>query len=160
MNKFRKSEQTRYKGSHPSPHSVEVDAPFYEDPQKKQLNRKLFDECAEQQVDVFPPQKITSAQLRRFFGDIKNLYLRVQRGADWLQIEPLFRMVKSRALYAHNRGNIPREFKDFLTKNIDKVKDSKDFEVFVRYFEAIVGFAYGKGKVKNERQERLENKKD
>jgi CRISPR/Cas system CSM-associated protein Csm2 small subunit len=53
-------------------------------------------------------------------------------------------------MYAKGRSNgtIPDEFCAFLTDNIDKVKDQRDFEAFALYFEAVVGYMYGKGLVK------------
>jgi len=57
-------------------------------------------------------------------------------------------MGKSKAMYAKGTGKIENEFCVFLTTNIDKIKDQKDFEAFVLYFEAVLGYAYGKGMVK------------
>jgi len=54
-------------------------------------------------------------------------------------------MVKSKAMYAKGTGRIESEFCSFMMTNIDKVKDQKDFEAFVKYFEAVLGYAYGKG---------------
>ncbi len=125
-----------------------LDVKFYTDAEKKILSSTLLDSDAEKQADALHT-KISSAQTRKFFGEIKNLYLRLKQGRQWAELEPVFRMIKSKAYYASKSGNskIPDEFRAFITDNVDRVKDQKDFEAFVMYFEAVLGFAYGKGLV-------------
>lgn len=129
----------------PAPKAVDVN--FFTDPEKKSVNPTLLDTDAEKQAGELHGA-INSAQIRRFFGEIKNLYLRMQQGRAWSELEPFVRMVKSKAMYAQGTNRIPPAFCAFLTTNIDKVKDQKDFEAFVLYFEAVLGFAYGKGLVR------------
>jgi len=124
-----------------------IDVTFYENKAENRINPTLLDRDAEAQADALH-RSINSAQIRRFFGEIKNIYLRLEQKKEWTQLEPLFRMVKSKALYALGTSRIPREFCSFLTENIDKVKDEQDFRAFVLYFEAVLGFAYGKGLVR------------
>jgi CRISPR-associated protein Csm2 len=122
---------------------------FYNDSSKKTINPTLLDSDAEKQADMLH-SKISSAQTRKFFGEVKNLYLRLKQGRSWSELEPVFRMLKSKAFYASKAGNakIPDEFRAFITDNVDRVKDEEDFKAFVMYFEAVLGFAYGKGLVK------------
>ncbi len=122
---------------------------FFEDQDKKRINPTLLDKDAEKQADQLH-EAVGSAQLRRFFGEVKNLSLRMKQGRTWSELEPFVRMVKSKAMYAKGRSNgtIPDEFRAFLTDNIDRIKDQKDFEAFALYFEAVVGYMYGKGLVK------------
>lgn len=131
----------------PAPQSKALDVTFYEG---DRINPKLLDECAEKQAKMLH-EKINSAQLRKFFGEIKNLYLRLENGRKWQDLEHLFRMIKSKAYYSSKTGGnscIPDSFRAFITDNVDKVKNEKDFRAFVMYFEAVVGFAYGMGLVK------------
>ena len=89
---------------------------------------------------------LTPAQLRRFYGDFKQLQKKV--GAQGFnRVKPLIKMVKSKAAYSANPNNrkIPDAFKDFLEKNVDAINDEKDFEAFMLHFEAVVGFFYGQG---------------
>lgn len=89
---------------------------------------------------------ITSSQLRRFFGELRQLEKKVNdRGFD--AVIPLIKMVKSKASYAANpsKQKIPNSFKDFLFKNINEIHSRKDFEAFMLHFEAVVGFLYGMG---------------
>ncbi|HOM62093.1 MAG TPA: type III-A CRISPR-associated protein Csm2 [Anaerohalosphaeraceae bacterium] len=124
-----------------------VEVKFYKDPEKKLINPDLLDKDAEKQASELHA-KINSAQIRRFFGEVKNLYFRLKEGRPWEELEPFVRMLKSKALYAAGTGRIPEEFCAFIKDNIDRIKDSKDFEAFVLYFEAVLGYAYGKGMVK------------
>lgn len=133
----------------PRPAAKAIDVKFFTDHEKRGINPTLLDRDAEAQAGQLHEQ-IGSAQLRRFFGEVKNLSLRMQQGRTWAELEPFVRMVKSKAMYAKGRSNgtIPDEFRAFLTDNIDKVKDQRDFEAFALYFEAVVGYMYGKGLVK------------
>ncbi|CAN2041135.1 CRISPR-associated protein Csm2 [Candidatus Magnetomoraceae bacterium gMMP-15] len=89
-------------------------------------------------------ESLTSAQLRRFFGEFKQLEKKAAAmGFD--KVKPLIKMVKSKATYAANPSNrkIPESFKKFLIDNINEIKTKKDFEAFMLHFEAVVGFFYG-----------------
>jgi len=129
------------------PPAKAVDVRFYLDPEKKTLNPSLLDADAEKQASELHT-KINSAQIRRFFGEVKNLSLRLQQGRAWKDLEPFVRMLKSKALYAQGTERIPAQFRAFLTDNIDKIRDQKDFEAFVLYFESVLGYLYGKGMVR------------
>lgn len=137
--------QTGAREPQPVPKAVSVT--FYRDSEKKILNPDLLDKDAEKQASELHT-KINSAQIRRFFGEVKNLSLRLQQGRPWKDLEPFVRMLKSKALYAKGTERIPPHFSAFLTDNIDKIKDQKDFEAFVLYFESVLGYLYGKGMVK------------
>jgi len=87
---------------------------------------------------------LSSAQLRRFFGEFRQLEKKVNL-MGFEKVKPLIKMVKSKASYAANPSNpkIPSSFKTFLTANIDEINGEKDFEAFMLHFEAVVGFFYG-----------------
>lgn len=120
----------------------------------------LYDELAEKQADAF--SGVNSNQLRKFFGDVKDLYRRytamvsdkseAQRDEIYQNhISPLFRMMRSKVAYATRPGGqsqLPGDFADFVSGGVAKVHSAQDFEKFVRHFEAVVGFMYGKEKVK------------
>ena len=87
---------------------------------------------------------LSSAQLRRFFGEFRQLEKKV-KAMGFERVKPLIKMVKSKASYAANPANpkIPAAFKNFLVKNINEIQTEKDFEAFMLHFEAVVGFFYG-----------------
>lgn len=122
---------------------------------------ELFDSLAEKQAEQFQAS-VKSSQLRRFFGEVKDLYRQLEALTAGVgdqtehariyreQIEPRFKMVRSKVSYAGRPGGqakIPAEFASFLTGCIQKVGNHEQFRLFVLHFEAVVGFMYGKGKV-------------
>lgn len=132
-------------------------AKVYFDP--KCSDAELFDTLAEQQCDAL--EKINSTQLRRFFGEIKDLYRRFSsltvacdpeetQEVYQTTIEPLFKMVRSKVSYATRAGGqskLNEKFARMLSEGIAKVNDPEQFRRFVLHLEAVVGFMYGKGKV-------------
>ena len=93
---------------------------------------------------------LNSAQLRKFYNDFKQLEKKVAK-QDFEKVKPLIKMVKSKASYASNPSNqkIPPQFKQFLINNVDSINSKEEFEAFMLYFEAVVGFYYGKEGVSN-----------
>jgi CRISPR-associated protein Csm2 len=87
---------------------------------------------------------LTTTQLRRFFGEFRQLEKKVN-AVGFEKVKPLIKMVKSKALYAANpdKPKIPPSFASFLIENIDQIKEKRDFEAFMLHFEAVVGFFYG-----------------
>jgi len=94
--------------------------------------------------DLDANKSLSSAQLRRFFNEFKQLEKKVKiEGFE--KIKPLIKMGKSKAAYAFNpkKPKIPSAFKDFLVNNINEINSEKDFQAFMLHFEAVVGFFYG-----------------
>lgn len=134
---------------------VTPSAPPVFDPAKN--HAELVDELAEAQADLI--QRINSSQLRRFFGEAKDLYRRLETSGNNAPqqdeiykkaIEPQFRMMRSKASYAWRNGEggkskIPGSFHSFIENGVRKVKTAGDFIKFIQHFEAVVGFIYGKG---------------
>jgi len=114
----------------------------------------LVDSLAEKQANmIVEGENLNSSQLRRFFGDIKSLYWQLEQGVDYTtRIEPRFKMMRSKAAYAHRTGQSPRSkisdaFYRFISEGVSRVRNQDDFRAFVQHFEAVVGFLYGSGKV-------------
>jgi len=91
-----------------------------------------------------PGSTLSSAQLRRFFNEFRQLEKKVNL-MGFEKVKPLIKMVKSKASYAANPSNpkIPESFRDFLIKNVDAINAEQDFRAFMLHFEAVVGFYYG-----------------
>jgi CRISPR type III-A-associated protein Csm2 len=145
-------------GSNPrQEHRTNVQVLF--DPGKP--DAELFDALAEKQAEQL---QINSNQLRRFFGELKELYRQFnalvaneagdekkQEAVYRLKIEPRFKMIRSKVAYATRAGGqskLPAEFAQFFQEGIQKVTDHRQFVRFVMHVEAVVGFMYGKGKVR------------
>jgi CRISPR-associated protein Csm2 len=115
------------------------------------IRSELLDEEAKSLAKSFIARKrneksLTSAQLRRFFGEFRQLEKKV-KVIGFEKVKPLIKMVKSKASYAANPKNqkIPQSFKKFLIENIDEINTQEDFKAFMLHFEAVVGFFYGEG---------------
>lgn len=123
----------------------------YFDPAKLQI--ELVDTLAERQADELGQAgKITRSQLRRFFGEVKDLHRRLAGGRNYHeQVEPQFKMLRSKAYYARRRQGqqqISPEFCGFIENAVQKVTNEQEFRLFVSHFEAVMGFLYGKDLVK------------
>ncbi len=123
------------------------------------LRAELFDTEAKKLAERFGPRggfdKVSSAQLRRFFGDVRELETKIKKEIDiksdneqaegWSKHIPLIKMLKSKLAYSMGRGVIPRSFAAMLSKAIDQIKTPRDFNGFVLFFESIVGYYFGEG---------------
>lgn len=114
---------------------------------------ELYDTLAEQQAEKYKEQEISSSQLRKFFGEVKDLYRRLQQDPErWdREIKPRFKKLRSMAMYLcppeRSKQKIPERFRDFIMACVERVQTKDEFCKFVLHFEALVGFMYGKGKV-------------
>ena len=128
---------------------------------KEAMNPELVTTFAEAQAKLFYPPNtpdkpargsvVTSAQLRRFYGDVKGLERSWQNSPDerkeeaFLRILPLIKLLKAKSAYAYKRQLVNKSFMDWIWANVDAINDEKDFKAFLLYFEAVVGFCYGNG---------------
>jgi CRISPR-associated protein Csm2 len=143
-------------GYPPKSQDPQPDAPiaFYSDKEKTKLKADVFSDHAEKTADKIRDE-LNSAQLRRFFGEMKGYYQRWKNLSKsdeaFTTIFPLIKLMKSKVFYAVNpkKRKIPNSFANFLLGGINQIQDGKDFEAFILYFEAVVGFMYGKGMVSN-----------
>lgn len=134
----------------------DANTPYYKD---GAINPDLVTVYARKWADAFVPKReygarsssrpINSAQLRRFYGDVKNLEMRWQNSMDKAQafheILPMIKLLKAKAAYAHKRNLVPDSFRDWVWENVDMINGERDFKAFLLYFEAVVGFCYGNG---------------
>lgn len=137
---------------------------FYEDNDKKIIKEsfltKKAEEWAEKCINPNLPAdrnqknpKLTSAQLRKFHAEAKELEERIKKlknpDEDFLTIRPLIKMLKSKVAYAcPSNGKdrkVPEEFRKFIEEMVDNIHDWKDFRAFSLCFESVVGYFYGLG---------------
>lgn len=120
---------------------------YYTDADKTIIRKELLTDEALNLGRKLADQRngIKSAQLRKYFNEVRSL--EVQVGAkSYPVVEPLIKMLKSKVAYGmRSTTRLPREFKDFINKAVDEINDEKDFQAFVKHFEAILGFYYGEG---------------
>ena len=88
--------------------------------------------------------KTPSSQVRKFYQEVKRLEQLIENdGWDKHRLE--FKLLKAKAAYQLRQK--PAERKDlvkFIQEAADKVNAS-NFQLFFKYFEAAVGYAYGFG---------------
>lgn len=93
--------------------------------------------------------KMTSAQLRKFYGTVKGLEMRLKNGRDkeatFNAILPMIKLLKAKSAYAWKREVVTQTFKDWIWQNVDSINTREDFAAFLLYFEAVVGFCYEQG---------------
>ncbi|MCX7997487.1 MAG: type III-A CRISPR-associated protein Csm2 [Leptospiraceae bacterium] len=79
----------------------------------------------------------------------------------WKDIHPLLIMVKAKIRYdvARADSGVTKGFKEYLEKCIDSVNNYKDFEAFTKFFEACVGYYYGKTANPNQNKPNPQNQK-
>ena len=111
------------------------------------LKVSLLTTDAERKAESFFRDRLTSAQLRRFYNEVKALEARIEAGGFEANA-PLVKMLRFKVAYACPQGGnqkIPESFATFLWKHIEHIRSKQDFEDFCLMFEAVVGFFYGKG---------------
>lgn len=103
-------------------------------------------------------QKLNTTQLRKFFAALKKM----EQNSNWGEIETEFYLLKPRMAVAVGRKNLPKQFYNVIMAamaKVDNVEDDnlkmKNFDIFVKFFEAIVAYhKYEEENSKNSRNRR------
>lgn len=103
-------------------------------------------------------KKLNTTQLRKFFAALKKM----EQKTEWEEIETEFYLLKPRMAVSVGRKNLPKQFYDVILAamaKVDNVEDDetkmKNFDVFVKFFEAIVAYhKYEEEVAKNQRRGR------
>ncbi len=114
---------------------------------REELLTSKAEEWARSFIKARPP--LSSAQLRRFYHDVKSLEARITSDEKFTGNRPLIKMLKSKVAYAcprtYSGRKVPWEFREFMEECVDKINEWKDFQAFALVFEAVVGYFYGEG---------------
>lgn len=112
---------------------------------KEEMVTKVAEDWANKFVGSDPKKPaLKSSQLRKFYNEVRALVDRVE-AEGFEKIKPLIKMLKVKVNYQKGRNLVPADFVKFISNCVDNVNDEKDFiEGFVRHFEAVVGYYYGK----------------
>lgn len=120
----------------------------------KRIKTRLLLEDAKRWAEKFVKARpeLKSAQIRRFYHDVKALEAKIGASEEVEIFEknlPLIKMLKSKVAYAcpktYGSRKVPMEFKEFMDTCIDGIEYREDFEAFTLVFEAVVGYFYGEG---------------
>lgn len=82
--------------------------------------------------------KITTSQLRRFYGEVKRIQMQgyEEHKSDFILLKPKLAYAVGRA----GKGNKIKVFYEVIADMIDNVKDENSFKNFIKIFEAIVAY--------------------
>ena len=100
--------------------------------------------------------KLNTTQLRKFFAALKKM----EQKDNWDEIETEFYLLKPRMAVSVGRKNLPKKFYNVILAamaKVDNVEDDeikmKNFDIFVKFFEAIVAYhKYEEEVSKNQRR--------
>ena len=86
---------------------------------------------------------LNTTQLRKFFAALKKM----EQKNTWKEIETEFYLLKPRMAVSVDRENLPKVFYHVILvamSKVDNVEDDetkmKNFDIFVKFFEAIVAY--------------------
>lgn len=122
---------------------------YYQDAEKRVLRTELLDEKAKKWATDFLSSevKLKTTQLRRFYDELKTIERKILIGkeiSEWNRNfdrdRALIVMLKAKALYAEKRKNSPREFTEFIFDHVASLEEFRDFQAFLKVFEAVVAF--------------------
>ena len=103
----------------------------------------LDDETGYAHIVAKNSKKLNTTQLRKFFAALKKM----EKKETWDEIETEFYLLKPRMAVAVGRGNVPKNFYSVVLaamSKVDNIEDDevkmKNFDTFVKFFEAIVAY--------------------
>jgi CRISPR-associated protein Csm2 len=118
---------------------------YFKDSERKTLDSDLLDTKSADWAQAFA--RLKTSQMRRFYDDLKAIERKIMTGKDaqaqaanFKRDWPLVVMFKAKAAYAEKRGVAPREFTQFIFDHVASIKDLRDFQSFLKVFEAVVAF--------------------
>jgi len=111
------------------------------------LANKLVNEPVKGEKDA------TTTQLRRFYQEFLQLRQKVKNNPETFEQSRIpLKMLIAKSEYAYGRGVVPQLFVDWMKSNIKEIQSSDDMELFGYYFEAVIGFFYGRNAEKKQRE--------
>lgn len=88
--------------------------------------------------------KLTTHQLRAFYQHVKRQQAALKNRRPFREV--LVEVCKLKPFVAERaeKEKVPEEFREFISRNVDKVKDQRTFlEGFVEHFQAVVAYCAG-----------------
>ncbi|PMP70905.1 MAG: type III-A CRISPR-associated protein Csm2 [Thermodesulfovibrio aggregans] len=119
---------------------------FWEDEAREIVNPELFSEIADKWAKDIKESgkkkkdKNKISQLRKFYDEVLTFHGRIKNDEEFQKMLPYIKILNAKAYYAEGRNLITEEFRMFLKECINQIRSKKDFDVFVKFFEAFMGF--------------------
>lgn len=87
-------------------------------------------------------------QVRKFYSQVlefkEKIHSSGSRSDDvFREVLPYIYMLKAKAEYSFQRGNINANFKSFINGNIDLIENVEGFDRFCTLFEAVIAYCKG-----------------
>ncbi len=101
---------------------------------------EVYGSWARQIARLLVNKKLKSHQLRVFYNHVKRAGDAAAAGKDIAEVRADVLKVKGYAAERQGRGHIPAEFREFLERNADQVKDAGSLGAFVEHFQAVLGY--------------------
>ncbi len=127
---------------------------YFEDAGKSVLRSALVNEEAEQVAKLIK-DGVRNSQLRRFYENVCDIERRLgyeavrrklRREELFVEFLPEFKMLRAKAYYAAKRKVIPSTLCKFFENHVAAVSNYRDFEAFLKHFQAVVAFHRYHGK--------------
>lgn len=81
-------------------------------------------------------------QLRKFYDELLKIQLKIEsdKNIDFKIFLTSIYMLVSKSAYAFARGKLSEKFSSFIEKNVKNITTKDDIDMFVLYYEAILGY--------------------
>lgn len=112
----------------------------------KDLLTKEPEEIAKREMEsANRGKKASSTQIRKFYDDFLLLHSKAHRDGvtedDFKkEILPLIAFSKAKLAYSMGRRIIHENFKNEIEKKVDKIETRKDFDNFILFYQALIGY--------------------
>lgn len=105
---------------------------------------ELYLGWAEQWAELLVYRRLSAAQMRAFYNHVRRAAAALQAGAEVQQARSQVLRLAGFAAARVGRPGFPQEFREFLDRNIEHVKDADSLKAFAEHFQAVVGFTAGR----------------
>ncbi|MGD1823542.1 MAG: type III-A CRISPR-associated protein Csm2 [Pleomorphochaeta sp.] len=95
--------------------------------------------------DARNKSKASSTQIRKFYDDFLLLHTKAHRDEESEKsfkenILPLIAFSKAKLAYSVGRDIIHNDFRNEIVKKVDQIDNLKDFDNFILFYQALIGY--------------------
>lgn len=111
---------------------------------RSHLRDELYVDWAQQWAELLVQRRLSGAQMRAFYNHVRRAAASLQAGGDAQQARAQLLRIPGFAAARVGRPGFPMEFREFLDRNVEQVKDAATLQAFAEHFQAVVGFTSGR----------------
>jgi len=101
---------------------------------------ELVEKYAEPLGSIFADMRINRSQIRSFYDTV--LQISYQSEDDEQKIALQLAYLRAKTAYKRAQRHITKEFEQFIEACTKAIRSARDFEAFVRFFEAVYAYHY------------------